>query len=217
MDDLADRYAHFPGGFFDRADPSPDPWFYTQPRMVHHLDDGAVAAVGDLYDKLGATGHVLDLMSSWVSHFPTPPDRLVLLGMNREELAANPAANGAVVADLNDQPTLPFADASFDAAVCTASVDYLTRPLHVFAELARVMRIGGRAIITFSNRCFPTKAIRGWLVADDHQRAAVVGMYFHLTPGWGEPTIVDAPTTGIDPLLAVWAERVPDQPNRGNS
>lgn len=207
MEDLAARYALFPDGFFDRADPTPDRSFYAHPRMVQHIDDGVIAAIGRLYRDLGIDGRVLDLMSSWVSHFVEPPDQLVTLGMNAAELAANPAAAGSVVADLNELPRLPFTDASFDAVVCVASVDYLIRPLHVFEELARVTRDGGRAVIAFSNRCFPTKAIRGWLAADDDQRAAVVGMYFHLTPGWGEPTTVNPPTDQVDPLLAVWADR----------
>ena len=131
-----------------------------------HIDDGAIAAVGALYDELGrasGAGEVLDLMSSWVSHFEEPPRRLTVLGMNDDELAANPQAQARVVHDLNADPRLPFADDSFDAAVCCVSVDYLVRPVEVFAEVARVVRPGGPFVCTFSNRCFPTKAIRGWL------------------------------------------------------
>ena len=45
----------FPDGFFDRADPAPDADFYAPPRLVTHIDDGAIAAVGALYDELGST------------------------------------------------------------------------------------------------------------------------------------------------------------------
>ena len=45
------------------------------PRFVTHIDDGAIAAVGSLYDELGVRGEVLDLMSSWVSHFRDAPAR----------------------------------------------------------------------------------------------------------------------------------------------
>ncbi len=76
-------------------------------------------------------------------------------------------ADERVVHDLNADPTLPFADESFDDVVCCVSVDYLTRPVEVFADVARVLRPGGRFVTTFSNRCFPTKAIRGWLANDD--------------------------------------------------
>ena len=113
-------------------------------------------------------------MSSWVSHFRTPPARLTVLGMNADELEANPSAAVTVVHDLNAEPRLPFADESFDAAVCCVSVDYLTRPIEVFADVARVLRPGGPFVCTFSNRCFPTKAIRGWLYADDEQRCEIV-------------------------------------------
>jgi len=199
----------FPAGFFDRADPGVDADFYSWPRLVTHIDDGAIAAVGALYDELGLGGDVLDLMGSWVSHFRTPPARLTVLGMNAQELAANPAANSTVVHDLNTDPHLPFADASFDAAVCCVSVDYLVRPIEVFGDVARVVRPGGAFVCTFSNRCFPTKAIRGWLYADDDQRCAIVRRYFELAGGWNAPhaerrTPLAHPG---DPLLAVWARR----------
>ena len=132
----------FPPGFFDRADPSPDSAFYSWPRLVTHIDDYAIAAVGALYEELKISGDVLDLMSSWVSHFHTPPARLTVLGLNADELDANSSAGARVVHDLNAEPRLPFPDESFDAVVCCVSVDYLTRPIEVFADAARVLAAG---------------------------------------------------------------------------
>ena len=200
----------FPPGFFDRHDPSPDPAFYGAPRFVTHIDDGAIDAVGDLYAELGLDrGRVLDLMSSWVSHFQAAPDELVVVGMNEDELEANAQATDHVVADLNANASLPFADASFDGAVCAVSVDYLVRPLEVFAEVARVLRPGGVFACTFSDRCFPTKAIRGWLATDDAGHVAIVRRYFALTPGFGPPSsdLRTPPHAPGDPLWAVWAAR----------
>jgi SAM-dependent methyltransferase len=199
----------FPLGFFDRSDGSGDAVFYSWPRLVKHLDDHAIAAVGALYDELGISGDVLDLMSSWVSHFNTPPARLTALGMNSEELDANPSARVTVVHDLNAEPRLPFPDESFDDAVCCVSVDYLTRPIEVFRDVARVLRPGGSFVCTFSNRCFPTKAIRGWLYADDEQRCEIVEKYFRLAGRWDEPhSQRRTPVSHFgDPLLAVWARR----------
>jgi SAM-dependent methyltransferase len=197
----------FPPGFFDRFDPSPDPGFYGEPRFVTHIDDGAIAAIGALYEELGIAGEVLDLMSSWVSHFTTPPERLVGVGMNAAELDANPAMSDHVVADLNADPALPFADDAFDHAVCAVSVDYLVSPLEVFAEVARVVRPGGLLVCTFSNRCFPTKAIRGWLATDDEGHLEIVRAYFAHTAGFGAPSsaLRTPPGRRGDPLYAVWA------------
>jgi SAM-dependent methyltransferase len=203
------RLADFPAGFFSRADESPDPVFYVPPRLVQHIDAGAIAAVGALYAELGLTGDVLDLCSSWVSHFVEPPARLVVLGMNAMELEQNPHADERVVHDLNEDPTLPFADGSFDAATCCVSVDYLVRPLEVFDEVARVLRPGGLFVCTFSNRCFPTKAIRGWLASDDATHVSIVEEYFRRSRGWDEP-VSDRrtpPDHRGDPLYAVWASR----------
>ena len=197
----------FPPGFFDRSDPSDDERFYRPDRLVTHIDDDAIRAVGDLYEELGIDGRVLDLMSSWVSHFHVPPEELVVLGMNGRELRANGQATEWRRHDLNAEPELPFDADSFDHAVCCVSIDYLTRPLEVLAEVAQVLRPGGLFVVTFSNRCFPTKAIRGWLAADEAGRVAIVRRYFELTEGFGPPSSdLRTPLTGSgDPLYAVWA------------
>jgi SAM-dependent methyltransferase len=199
----------FPSGFFARQDETPDPDFYEAPRLVTHLDDAAIAAVGDLYRELGVAGEVLDLMGSWISHFSVPPRRLTVLGMNDTELDANVLAAERVVHDLNADPVIPLPDGSVDDVVCCASVDYLTRPVAVFRDVARVLRPGGRFVCTFSNRVFPTKAIRGWLYADDEQRCAIVAAYFERSRAFAAPTVARRTPPGHrgDPLYGVWATR----------
>lgn len=199
-----DPYERFPAGFFTRADESSDAAFYVPDRFVTHIDDGAIAAVGALYRELGLDGRVLDLMSSWISHFDEPPAELVVLGMNRRELQANDMATDRVVHDLNTDPHLPFEDDRFDAVTCCVSIDYLVHPIEVLADVARVLRRGGLCCITFSNRCFPTKAIRGWLALDDEQRCWLVAEYLRRAGGFDEPTtrLCTRPDSG-DPLYAV--------------
>jgi SAM-dependent methyltransferase len=203
-----DEYG-FPDGFFERADEASDDAFYAPPRLVTHIDDRAIAAVGALYDELGLDGRVLDLMGSWVSHFKVAPAHLTVLGMNEVELAANPHADSTVIHDLNANPRLPFPDGAFDAAVCCVSVDYLVRPIEVFAEVARVLRPGGLFANTFSNRVFPEKAIRGWLLTTDEQHCEIVAAYFRRAGGWDDPSVElrTPPSANGDPLYAVWARR----------
>jgi SAM-dependent methyltransferase len=198
----------FPPGFFDRFDEQPDADFYAPVRLVTHIDDAAIDTVGGLYEQLDLHGDVLDLMSSWVSHFRTPPASLTALGMNAAELAGNPMATATVVHDLNVEPALPFADGSFDAVTCCVSVDYLVRPVEVFVDVARVLRPGGLLVVTFSNRCFPSKAIKGWLANDDLGRLAIVRAYFEAAAAFGEPTLAHCnPGAPGDPLFAAWAGR----------
>lgn len=208
--------APYPSWFFDRDDPRPDTQFYGQPRMVTHIDDGAIAAVGQLYAELGLDGsarrpvRVLDLMSSWVSHLASAPAELVVMGLNEAELDANEQATERVLQDLNADPRLPFADRSFDAVLCCVAVDYLTRPVEVLAEAARVLRPGAPVVLTFSNRCFPSKAIHGWLATDDAGRGAVVVDYLRRAGGFGEPELsLRTPSRRYrgDPLYAVVAHR----------
>ena len=199
----------FPEGFFARADEASDAVFYAVPRMVTHIDDDAIAAVSHLYDELHVDGDVLDLMSSWVSHFRTAPKRLVVLGMNEYELAHNALASAWLVHDLNADPTIPLPDESMDDVVCCVSIDYLTHPVPVFRDVARVLRPGGRFICTFSNRIFSTKAIRAWRYATDAVRCDIVAAYFRRTRFYEAPVIERRTPEGHrgDPLYAVWAIR----------
>ena len=211
-DELPDPHDLFPVGFFSRADERPDDRFYESDRLVTHIDDRAIRAIGRLYEHLGITGRVLDLMSSWVSHFRTSPAELTVLGMNAHELAANVMATERIVHDLNLDPTMPFDANRFDATVCCVSIDYLIRPIDVIRDVARVVVPGGLLICTFSNRCFPTKAIRGWLSMSDEQHCRLVVDYIRLAGGWApaEVALCTPPKTAGDPLYAVWARRGPD-------
>jgi hypothetical protein len=205
-----EREALFPDGFFDRMDSFDDAQFYEPTRLVTHIDAGAIAAVSALYDELGVCdGDVLDVASSWVSHLPRAPKSLCAMGMNAAELARNPMATTWLVHDLNTDPTVPLDDDSFDSALCCVSIDYLIHPMLVLDNLARVVRPGGQLIVTFSNRCFPTKAIAGWLNTDDATHVAIVQAFIEQSKGWALSTSQRCPTPpGGDPLFAVTATTV---------
>jgi SAM-dependent methyltransferase len=166
---------------FDKADPSPDAEFYSSPRFVTHIDDGAIAAVTRVYrERLPPGGAVLDLMSSWVSHLPEDVAYASVIGhgMNEAELAANPRLSRWFVQDLNIEPALPLGDGVFDGTCLCVSVQYLQRPVDVFREVRRVMRSDAPFVVSFSNRCFPTKAVAIWqsLSGPDQQRLVAAYM-----------------------------------------
>jgi SAM-dependent methyltransferase len=176
-----------PPSLFARIDESPDEMFYAAPRFVTHIDETAIAAVTQLYrEYFPAGGAILDLMSSWISHLPAEIAyrRVVGLGMNREELAANPRLESFVVQNLNETPQLPWSDGEFDAAGICVSVDYLTRPVEVLRECGRVVRAGGPLVVTFSNRCFPTKVIAAWRSLDDAGHQELVARYLVEAGNW---------------------------------
>ena len=169
-----------PPGAFERVDDGDDLDFYAQPRLVTHIDDGAIGALTDFYRQLlPPGGDLLDLMSSWVSHLPADIafGRVVGHGMNAAELAANPRLTERFVQDLNRQPVLPLADAGLDAAMICMGVQYLQQPLAVLRELARVLRPGAPLAVSFSNRCFPTKAVAVWRALDGVGHARLVEYY----------------------------------------
>lgn len=204
----------FPNDSFRRQDETPDELFYRQPRFVTHIDDAAIAAVTQLYCEFFPAGAaLLDLMSSWVSHLPLGVSyrRVVGLGLNRAELLRNPRLASFVVQNLNTTPQLPFADGEFDGAGLAVSVDYLTDPVAVLRDLRRVLAPGAPVVITFSNRCFPTKAVAIWHHLGDRGRLNLVGRYLQ-EAGWECVQLLDrSPRSGgNDPLYAAVAHAKPD-------
>jgi SAM-dependent methyltransferase len=194
-----------PDAAFDKVDPSPDAEFYAFPRFVTHIDDGAIAAMTQVYrERLRPGGTVLDLMSSWVSHLPDDVayTSVVGHGMNADELAANPRLSRWLVQDLNVEPTLPLADGAFDGACLCVSIQYLQRPVEVFREVLRVLRPGAPFVVSFSNRCFPTEAVAIWqsLAGPDQQR--LVGAYMRAA-GFGDVADHAATPPHGDPLWIV--------------
>jgi SAM-dependent methyltransferase len=197
-----------PIGAFRRIDETPDAQFYAFPRFVTHLDDDALDAVTHLYRKcLPSGGNILDLMSSWVSHLPheVKYSQVVGLGMNEQELQANRRLTAYVVHDLNIDPHLPFDNDSFDGAGICVSIDYLIHPVAVLRELARVMKPEAPLIVTFSDRCFPTKAIAMWHMLDNEGRLDLVEQYFQLADYWHAVEKLDfsPQLPDSDPLFAV--------------
>lgn len=198
----------FPPNYFQRYDEASDEEFYEQPRLVTHIDEGAIAAVTQLYRELLPTdGAILDLMSSWVSHLPPEISysRVIGLGMNADELAANPQLDEWLVHNLNRAPELPFADGAFDGATICVSVQYLQQPVLVFREIGRVLRPDAPLIVTFSNRCFPTKAVAVWQSLDDRGHGRLVESYFEQAGNWSAIEVLDRSPRRwrSDPLYAV--------------
>lgn len=205
----------FPQHYFARYDESDDKHFYIFPRLTVHLDEQAIAALGRIFvEELPPNGTFLDLMSSYRSHFPPelPVQRLVGLGLNEVEMRQNPQLDDFVIHDLNHTPKLPFDDASFGGAVCSVSIQYLTRPIEVFAEVGRVLRPGAPFIVSFSNRCFPSKAVYIWMATNDAQHMQLVQMYFEHVGCFTDIKALDrSPRRWVgDPLYAVVGRRTTD-------
>ena len=168
---------------FHRQDTSSDSLWYAQPRFVTHIDDACIEALTNVYSQiLQPNDAVLDLCSSWISHFPAPSTtslgNVIGLGLNQQELAANRRLSSFVVQDLNTDPTLPFDDNSFDVITNAVSVDYLAQPKQIFQEMFRTLKPNGTAVMAFSNRMFPTKVVDIWLRVNEEERVRIVETYF---------------------------------------
>tara|TARA_B100001167_G_scaffold29340_1_gene15660 strand:- start:185 stop:877 length:693 start_codon:yes stop_codon:yes gene_type:complete len=208
--------SRFTPEYFQRVDEQDDSVFYETPRLVVHIDDGAIAAIGQFFkQQIPENSEVLDFMSSWRSHWPAghPKKRMIGLGMNDVELRENPDLDGYVVHDVNANPILPFENETFDAVVITVSAQYLTNPIDTFHQIGRILRPGGKFIVGFSNRMFPTKAVLNWRNSTDRGRVDLVGTYMEaaerfediqasfLNPDQSPPD---------DPMYAVYCRKTQD-------
>ncbi len=200
--------AQLPKNFFDRQDETDDSLFYETPRLVVHIDSATIESLTQVYREFIPGGvDVLDLMSSWVSHLPEEVSfgRVVGLGMNEVELGQNPRLTQHTVHNLNTEPELPFPDCSFDVVLNAVSVQYLTKPVKVFASVARVLRPGGVHLVALSHRCFPTKAVRAWWALGPEERLQLVRTDFELSEGVEEATMLDRSPEGADPWWILMA------------
>lgn len=200
MDDARKR--KLPENFFERIDTSPDDGFYREPRYVQHIDETTIESLTGWYREFLFEGaDVLDLMSSWVSHYPSEValGRVAGLGMNAAELDANPRLTERCVHDLNREPELPFDTGAFDRATIAVSIQYLVRPVETMRSVTRVLRPGGRLGIAVSHRMFPTKAIRAFHELPPAERVRLVGAYLVLG-GFENVAFVDRSPSEGDPL-----------------
>ena len=205
-----------------KLDDSDDQLFYNSPRFVTHVDEGFIQQLTDLYrQRIPANTRILDMMSSWVSHLPTDIDfaHVEGHGLNAEELARNPQLNHYFVQNLNTNPQLPCLDQEFDAVINCVSIQYIQYPEAVCSEIHRILKPGGIAIISFSNRMFFQKAIQIWRDSSEVFRVRLVKGYFSSVPGFSNPEVISPKSTtpnflqwlgvpGGDPFYAVIAHRL---------
>ncbi len=205
-----------------KLDDTEDTLFYSMPRFVTHVDEGFIDRLTQLYrDRLKPNTRIFDMMSSHVSHLPEEIEfaHVEGHGMNEDELARNPRLNHYCVQNLNQNPKLPLPDENFDAVLNCVSVQYLQYPDAVFTEIHRILKPGGIAIISFSNRMFFQKAIAAWRDGTETSRVELVKSYFLSVPGFSPPEVIAHQSSlpnflqmfgvsGGDPFYAVIAQRL---------
>ena len=208
---------------FSRSDEHKDNEFYAVPRFVYHIDEGSVSALTNYYkNNIQPNSSILDIASSWVSHypvsFPTMMKRISGCGMNKFEMMANDQLNDYTTKDLNERdsnnadlpPELPYADNTFDVVTCVVSIDYMIHPIEVLKEVHRVLKPGGKAILSQSNRCFPSKAVNMWLGMNDRQHLELINGYFQYAGGFDDRLAFDISAKGgdaNDPMFIIQASK----------
>ena len=184
-----------------------------EPRLVVHVDDNAINSIQSYYSKVfPENAIVLDLMSSWKSHFPKNKQfkKTIGLGLNAIEMENNPGLDEFLVQNINVDPTLPFEANYFDAVVIVVSIQYVSKPIELFQEIARILKPDSSCHVIYSNRMFPTKAVWLWKALSDDMRAQLIASYFHSTNNFGKPefkTITEVADGSIDPVFVVSSKK----------
>jgi SAM-dependent methyltransferase len=188
-----------------RLDERDDFLFWGKPRMVVHNDMQFAIRLEKLYrERLPIGSSILDLGASCTTFLPDIPfARVVGLGMNMEELDANEALTERLVQDLNAYCSLPFPDESFDAVICSGTLHYLRNPEAVLAEVRRVLRPSGAAIISFSDRFFDSKAFSAWRSRGTLARCDLVAECINAAGGMTPPQrfLEMSPLTALSHLV----------------
>ena len=203
----------YPKDSFKKDDETNDEFFYVEPRLVVHIDDNAINSIQSYYSEvLPENATVLDLMSSWKSHFPTNKQfkKTVGLGLNPIEMENNPRLDEFFVQNINVDPTLSFKANYFDAVVIVVSIQYVSKPIELFQEIARILKPDSSCHVIYSNRMFPTKAVWLWKALSDDMRAQLIASYFHSTNNFGKPefkTITEVSDSSIDPVFVVSSKK----------
>ena len=203
----------YPKDSFKKDDETNDEFFYVEPRLVVHIDDNAINSIQSYYSEvLPENATVLDLMSSWKSHFPTNKQfkKTVGLGLNPIEMENNPDLDEFFVQNINVDPTLPFEANYFDAVVIVVSIQYVSKPIELFQEIARILKPDSSCHVIYSNRMFPTKAVWLWKALSDDMRAQLIASYFHSTNNFGKPefkNITEVTGSPIDPVFVVSSKK----------
>lgn len=125
-------------------------------------------------------------------------------GLNERELAANARLTQHFVQDLNIDPVLPLMTATIDAALICVGIQYLQNPVAVLSEVKRILVPGAPVIITFSNRCFATKAVAIWRALGGDDQARLIDLYLRQAGFFAVEVHAVLPEGGpTDPLRAV--------------
>ena len=203
----------YPQDSFRKDDETDDELFYVEPRLVVHVDDNAINSIQSYYSKVfPENAIVLDLMSSWKSHFPKNKQfkKTIGLGLNAIEMENNPGLDEFLVQNINVDPTLPFEANYFDAVVIVVSIQYVSKPIELFQEIARILKTDCFCHVIYSNRMFPTKAVWLWKALSDDMRAQLIASYFHSTNHFSKPefkNITEVTGSSIDPVFVVSSKK----------
>ena len=175
-----------------KLDESNDEYFYSDPKFVYHLDENFRSYLSYIYkNEINDNSTVVDLMSSWDSYLPKEKKykKVIGHGLNKDELERNTILNSFWIQNFNLSQEIPLESKSIDYCLMVAAWQYLQYPENLTKEIARILKNGGKIIVSFSNRAFWHKAPNIWKSSTEEERLKYVRKVL-ISNGFYEPKII---------------------------
>ena len=136
------------------------------------------------------SANLLELLAGPVNLMPDGDEPNVVTGLSArpDELSRNGGLRHRVVADLNEEPVLPFRTDCFDGAVVFFGVETLRMQDTVFEEVSRVLKPRALFLVVYSpvtdSKCWNSR----WKTLDDQGRLSAIVSSFEKTKSFGPVT-----------------------------
>ncbi|MGW8320163.1 MAG: class I SAM-dependent methyltransferase, partial [Thermodesulfobacteriota bacterium] len=116
------------------------------------------------------------------------PNMVTGLGGRQEDLSRNEGLRHRILADLNEEPVLPFRSDCFDGAVFFFGVETLRTPDTVFEEVSRVLKPGALFLVVYSPVTDSAYCNSRWKLMDEQERLSTIVSSFEKTESFGPVT-----------------------------
>ena len=101
-------------------------------------------------------------------------------------LRSNIDTDCKIVVDLNTAG-MPFSNKVFDAAVMVSGIGYLGNPEHVFAEVSRVLKPGGKFVVTYTGQSV-ARIVESWDILEPEKKLERLQELFY-SAGFGKQDV----------------------------
>ena len=141
---------------------------------------------------------VLELFSCYESILPTGKKLgpTIGIGWDNEEIESNADIDDYIIQDITIDPYIPLKSNYFDIVIIPANIQLLQRPLTLFQEINRVLKVGGYCFagLKLCHWSFLTNKLGRYYAETNYlEDIYTLGAFFHYSQGYTKPKAYDNP------------------------